>query len=72
MKTCWKCDGIGIIQKYKHINDGRCYECDGIGIIFDTIEEKHEYYDFQEEDRAIRAENEEDDDDSHLYNYKGK
>lgn len=31
--TCTKCGGKGIIDVYKHIDDGICYRCKGTGVV---------------------------------------
>lgn len=31
--TCPKCDGVGIIDAFAHIDNGRCFECGGAGAV---------------------------------------
>lgn len=30
-KPCWKCGGTGVIERYKHIENGKCFACGGDG-----------------------------------------
>jgi hypothetical protein len=31
--TCGKCDGLGIIRAFAHLDNGRCYACQGAGTL---------------------------------------
>ena len=56
--SCGKCDGTGVIQAFRHINNGMCYACNGSGqvtitvsspVSFNTASNGHDI-----EDRRIR------------------
>ena len=32
---CPKCEGLGTIERYRHIYNGQCYECNGTGTVPD-------------------------------------
>jgi hypothetical protein len=40
MKKCWKCNGNGFIDRYKHYKDGICFECNGSGQITESLEDQ--------------------------------
>jgi hypothetical protein len=58
LDSCGKCDGTGVIQAFRHIDNGVCYACNGVGqvttkvsntVAFNPIFNSHDI-----EDRRIR------------------
>lgn len=45
--SCFKCNGIGRIRRYKHIEGGRCFSCNGTGLVWldvkRRIKSEHEH-----------------------------